>query len=391
MPDSRIEYRDEKISELRLRITSTGVKSFSVFKRVSGGSPVRITLGKYPGLSPVRARTLALKHLADLSDGVNPNEQRRVEAMHTVTLGETFEGYKRARKLKVSTLRGYEGVVSNHLKMLVDKPLKDIDRRVIVDIHAGIASKAQADLTMRVLRAIFNFAKYEYCRQDGSSIFPENPVEILSHRKQWNNVRRRQTHLRPSELSVFYKALQEVRQQETPTGQSICDAMLFALLTGLRRGEIFSLKWGDVNLRAAIFTLYDTKNGLPLELPITKHIDELFQKQKGRIPSEFVFAAENEYGQVREPKKVVAKVKELSDTHCDFHDLRRTFATTAEHLDVGSYKLKRLMNHSTGRDDVTAGYIILTAETLRQSAEKIQNYFVQRMASTNVVAFTKVI
>lgn len=385
LPETRIEYRDEKISELRLRVTSTGVKSFSVFKRVSGGSPVRITLGKYPGLSPVRARTLALKHLADLSDGVNPNEQRRVEAMSAVTLGEVFEGYKRARKLKVSTLRGYEGVVSNHLKKLVDKPLKDIDRRVIVDIHAGIASKAQADLTMRVLRAIFNFAKYEYCRQDGSSIFPENPVEILSHRKQWNNVRRRQTHLRPGELSVFYKALQEVRQQETPTGQSICDAMLFALLTGLRRGEIFSLKWDDVNLRAAIFTVYDTKNGLPLELPITKHIDELFRKQKGRIPSEFVFAAENEYGQVREPKKVVAKVKSLSDTHCDFHDLRRTFATTAEHLDVGSYKLKRLMNHSTGRDDVTAGYVILTAETLRQSAEKIQDYFLLRMKSSNVV------
>ncbi len=61
------------------------------------------------------------------------------------------------------------------------------------------------------------------------------------------------------------------------------------------------------------------------------------------------------------------------------------FATTAEHLDVGSYKLKRLMNHSTGRDDVTAGYIIFTAETLRQSAEKIQSYFSQRMARSNVV------
>ncbi len=146
-----------------------------------------------------------------------------------------------------------------------------------------------------------------------------------------------------------------------------------------------------MNLRAAIFTVYDTKNGLPLELPITKHIGELFQKQKGRIPSEYVFAAENEYGQVREPKKVVAKVKELSDTHCDFHDLRRTFATTAEHLDIGSYKLKRLMNHSTGRDDVTAGYIILTAETLRQSAEKIQVYFSERMAAANILDFPKAI
>ncbi|AJQ96930.1 tyrosine-type recombinase/integrase [Gynuella sunshinyii] len=387
LPETRIEYRDEKIPELRLRVTATGVKSFSVFKRVSGGSPVRITLGKYPGLSPVRARTLALKHLADLCDGVNPNEQRRVEAMSAVTLGEAFEGYKLSRKLKVSTLRGYEGVVSNHLKKLVDKSLKDIDRRVVADIHAGIASKAQADLTMRVLRAIFNFAKDEYRYKDGSSIFPENPTEVLSHRKQWNNVPRRHTHIRPKELSDFYEALSTVRSQETPTGQSVCDAMLFALLTGLRRGEIFGLKWSEVNLRAAIFTIpgHKTKNGLPLELPITKQIDKLFQKQKSRISSEYVFAAENEYGQVREPKKVVAKVKTLSGTRCDFHDLRRTFATTAEHLDVGSYKLKRLMNHSTGRDDVTAGYVILTAETLRPSAEKIQNFLIGMMLKSKVV------
>ena len=159
----------------------------------------------------------------------------------------------------------------------------------------------------------------------------------------------------------------------------------------LRRGEIFGLKWKNVNLRASIFTVYDTKNGHPLELPITEQIDELFWLQNGRIPSDFVFAAENEYGQVREPKKVVAKVKSLSGTHCDFHDLRRTFATAAEDLDVGSYKLKRLMNHSTGRDDVTAGYIILTAETPRQSAEKIQEHFFLSMKSSNVVAIDKAV
>jgi integrase len=388
LPDTRIEYRDDKLSELRLRVTSTGIKSFSVFKRVSGGRPVRITLGTYPGLSPVRARSLALKNLAELSDGVNPNEKRAEDAMSSVTLGQVFESYKRARKLKITTLRGYDSVVKNHLWKLVGKPLKAIDRRVIVDVHTGISSKAQADLTMRVLRAIFNFAKYEYCCHDGSSIFPENPVEILSHRKQWNNVRRRQTHLRPGELSVFYSALQEVRQQETLTGQSICDAMMFALLTGLRKNEIFALKWADVDLRAGIFTIYDTKNGLPLELPVTMYIDGLLREQLGSISSEFVFVAENEYGQVREPKKVVDKVKKLSDAHCNFHDLRRTFATTAEHLDIGSYKLKRLMNHSTGRDDVTAGYIILTAETLRLPAEKIQNYFSLMIASSNVIEFS---
>lgn len=300
---SRIEFRDEKIPELHLRVTPTGVKTFCVFKRVAGGSPVRITLGKYPAVSPTRARTLALKHLADLSDGVNPIEQRRIEAASKVSLGDVFKAYRSSRNLKATTLRGYECVIRNHLHKLVNTPLKEIGRRHIIDIHSSIESEAQADLTMRVLRALFNFAKYEYSYQDGASIFPENPVEILSHRKQWNNVRRKQTHLRPSELSTFYKSVQDVREQETPTGQSICDAMLFALLTGLRRGEIFSLKWTDLDFKASIFTVYDTKNTLPLELPITNHIEDLFHCQRGRIASKYVFVAENIYGQVREPKK----------------------------------------------------------------------------------------
>jgi len=38
LPESRIEYRDEKIPELRLRMTPAGIKSFSVYKRLSGSS-----------------------------------------------------------------------------------------------------------------------------------------------------------------------------------------------------------------------------------------------------------------------------------------------------------------------------------------------------------------
>jgi Arm DNA-binding domain len=178
-PQSRIEYRDERIPELRLRVTPAGIKSFSVYKRVSGGRPVRVTLGKYPGLSPVRARVLSLKHLADLSDGVNPNVQRRVEVLTVITLAEVYSAYRASRSLKETTLRGYDGVIRNHLRGYVQKPLRALDRRSVIDIHASITSNAQADLTMRVLRAIFNFAKYEYCYGDGSSIFPENPVEIL--------------------------------------------------------------------------------------------------------------------------------------------------------------------------------------------------------------------
>ena len=373
VPEKRTEYKDLKIPELRLRVSPFGGKSFCVYKRLPGSKAVRITLGKYPNLTPDRARVMALKQLAVLSEGVNPNEQRRVDALAMITLNKAYKRYMATKDLKPKTKYGYDSVFNCHLSELHDRPLKLITREVIAKTHRSIESKAQADLTMRVLRAVFNFSRGEFIREDGSSLFPENPVEVLSHRKQWNNVGRKQTHLRKSDLPRFFKALEEIKATETLAGQSICDALLFALLTGLRRNEIFSMRWTDVDMEAEIFTIYETKNNNPLELPLTPYVYDIFLKAQERIISPYVFGADNSYGQIREPKKVVAKVKELSCTPCDFHDLRRTFATNAEHQDIGTYKLKRLMNHSTGRDDVTAGYTILTAETLRGAAMKIQS------------------
>ena len=61
------------------------------------------------------------------------------------------------------------------------------------------------------------------------------------------------------------------------------------------------------------------------------------------------------------------------------HTLRRTFATTAERLDVSHYALKRLLNHSTS-NDVTAGYIVIDVERLRTPVQRISDYLVTHMA-----------
>lgn len=58
------------------------------------------------------------------------------------------------------------------------------------------------------------------------------------------------------------------------------------------------------------------------------------------------------------------------------HDLRRSFLTTAESLDIPHYALKRLANHSSG-DDVTDGYIIVSPERLREPMERIENKLMQ--------------
>lgn len=369
----RVEYRDKKLPELRLRITPSGIKTFSVFKRMHGGKPVRVTLGKFPDLSPTKAKILTRQCLAELVTGNNPNQAKKVNELRNITVLEAHKKYVAAKPLKQTTLRDYTTLLKCQLKDISNKRLVDITRDDIEKTHKNTRSKARADYSMRLLRALINFINNESAALTDEPLIQVNPVNVLSHKMKWNNVGRKNTHIRLTGLPDFHDALEFVRANETNTGKSICDALLFALLTGLRKNEILNLKWSDINMKGLFFTIRETKNGEELELPITPALEKALDNRRKELLTSYVFSAENQYGQIRTPRKVVQKVKELSGTNCDFHDLRRTFATTAEHLDIGNYKLKRLMNHASNRYDVTAGYTIMTSETLRYSSIKIQS------------------
>jgi hypothetical protein len=58
------------------------------------------------------------------------------------------------------------------------------------------------------------------------------------------------------------------------------------------------------------------------------------------------------------------------------HDLRRTFATVAESLDLSWKTVKALLNHRM-EDDVTAGYVISEAERLRSAMQRITDTLLQ--------------
>ncbi|MGH8642874.1 MAG: hypothetical protein ACRET6_14260 [Burkholderiales bacterium] len=65
---------------------------------------------------------------------------------------------------------------------------------------------------------------------------------------------------------------------------------------------------------------------------------------------------------------------ERSGVEFILHDLRRTFATVAESLDIPAHPLKRLLNHRVSAADVTAGYIVHDVERLRRPMQAITDY-----------------
>lgn len=156
------------------------------------------------------------------------------------------------------------------------------------------------------------------------------------------------------------------------------DYFLLILFTGMRRTEAASLIWEDVDLKAKTFTLRDTKNRDSHNLPMSDFICELFERRRQHASGEFVFPANSGTGHITEPRKAMLNVIELSGIEFTIHDLRRTFITIAESLDISAYALKRLLNHKMN-NDVTSGYLVMDVERLRKPMQQITDYLLRCM------------
>ena len=138
-------------------------------------------------------------------------------------------------------------------------------------------SKARANLCMRLLRAIFNFAIYQYQTEDGDSIINVNPVKFLSHARSWYRIKRKQTIIKQHQLADWYKGVAALSGQYQYDQAALWqDYFMLILFTGLRRTEAASLRWENVDLKGKIITLPDTKNRSTHVLPMSDFLAELF-------------------------------------------------------------------------------------------------------------------
>lgn len=375
----QVFYRDDQLKGFALRVTSSGTKSFVIEKNI-GNKVRRITLGKYGALTVEQARKEAQKIIGQIATGIDPIAEKLSAKMSAVTLNEVFEDYKKARKsLKHNTLYNYERVLTIGFASWGSKPLISITKDKVAKHHVKLGKEhgeAYANLAMRLLRALFNFASGQYEDAQGRTLITENPVKRLSQTRAWYKVDRRQTFIKSHDLAAWYQGVQAL-QNET-----LRDYLLLLILTGLRRQEGAMLKWENVDLKDKTFTAKDTKNNESHTLPLTDFLYKLLKSRSQNRINEYVFPGTGAAGHIIEPRKQMAHVTKASGVHFTVHDLRRSFITFAEGLDISAYALKRLMNHKMN-SDVTAGYIVTDVERLRKPMQQINNYILKCMGAEN--------
>jgi integrase len=379
----QVFYRDDELKGFALRVTLSGAKSF-VVETLVGNKVRRMTLGRYGKLTTEQARTEAKKLLGKVATGIDPIAERKERQAKGVTLKEVYADYLKARKsLKRTTLYDYERIMEVSFSDWKSRPLLSITKDMVAKRHRelGGKSEARANVSMRLLRALFNFAAGEYEDAKGKSLVLENPVKRLSHTRAWYRVERRQSVIKVHELPAWYVALMTL-EDERCTGKSaiLRDYFLLIIFTGLRRDEAVRLKWNQVDLKAKTLTITDTKNHEMHVLPLSDFLYHLLVSRKAQSISDYVFPGNGKKGYIIEPRKVMEKVINTSGVSFTLHDLRRTFITVAESLDIPAYALKRLLNHKMNHD-VTAGYIVMDVERLRGPMQQITDYLLKCMGA----------
>jgi integrase len=378
----QIFYRDGELKGFALRVTSTGIKSF-VVETLVNNKVRRMTLGKYGKLTVEEARKEAKSLLGKIARGHDPIAEKKAQRIKDITLQQAFTDYLYARKsLKATTILDYKRVLKQVMPDWLRKPLANLNKDLIARRHARHGennSKARANLAMRLLRAIFNFAINQYQTEGGIAVIAHNPVKFLSHARSWYRIERRKTIIKQHQLVDWYRGLMQLSEfYPINFAEMWQDYFLLVLFTGMRRSEAASLRWNDVDLKSKAFALHDTKNRDTHTLPMSDFIYEVFLRRRNAAQGEFVFPARSEVGHMQDPRKALLNVIKLSGIEFTIHDLRRTFITTAESLDISAYALKRLLNHKMNHD-VTSGYLIIDVERLRKPMQQITDYLLKCM------------
>lgn len=335
-----VDVSDFKVPGMRLRVKSTGVRTFSLRLREAGRA-FSIVLGDYDSehfaLSAARARALAI--LDQRGTGV----ARRAAA---TDVGHTFDNLLPRYLSAKGSLRSIgevERIFRLYILPVFGKRIPwKVRRSEITALADTIASIRVSRAVVAQLSAFYSWLLPRFDELDTNPCFGAGKPSVPPPRDRV---------LSGDELACLWKA------SELDRGQ-IAIGVKLLILTLQRRGEVFGALRSELNLSEAIWTLpaLRTKNRRVHEVPLAKSAQALFELQLSATCSEHVFPSRgNGQRSLSGFSKAWARLRERTGELLGqpvqpftIHDLRRTGATKLQQLGVPIPVTEAILNHVSG-------------------------------------------
>lgn len=247
-------------------------------------------------------------------------------------------------------------------KFLADIKPSDI-HQIIHENAEGVSSYTKRGL-IKIVKRVFNSAIEE-------GLINHNPAVGIRVKCADSN----QLVLNRNEVHILLREAKKVDHRFFPHWS-------LALLTGMRSGELYSLRWTDidfVNKQIKINKAWTRHNGegptksaknrlCPMSKECQNFLSEL--KLLNGSNSEFVLPRLWEWDQGDQAKVLKSFCKEIGITPIKFHDLRATFITQMLNNGVPLSKVMAIVGHSSLK--TTQGYLRLSGKDIEGATEDLK-------------------
>ncbi|MBR1619202.1 site-specific integrase [bacterium] len=187
----------------------------------------------------------------------------------------------------------------------------------------------------------------------------ENPVRKAGTLREDNHTIR---YLTIEEEKRLFESIDKVAPYLRPI-------VTMALQTGMRRGEIFNLKWA--NIKNGYIELLETKSGKMRTIPISSTLDNVLKNIPRKSIYVFINPKTNKpYIDVKKSWKNVLDKAKISNFR--FHDLRHTVATRMVEKGIDLLVVRDILGHSL--ISTTMRYAHPVTERKQAAIDILNNY-----------------
>lgn len=355
-PEKPYEVRDVKLNGFMVRVQPSGVMSY-ICQYARGK---RVTLGRVGVLTPTAARNQAIDVLAAVGRGEDPRP-KKINVDEIETLGEFLEKeyipwFKANRKPPYINLNNLSSFDIYHSKKLEEISIKLIDRwstkqrnkgnkettikRYINSIKAVLSKAVEwGYIEVHPLQGMKNIKTDDVSRtrflsdKEASRLY-----KLLDKREE--RLRKERDTANEWRRSRDYELLPDLRK--LPFADYLKPIVMIARNTGMRKGEILSLKWTDVNFKSNIVTVRGeiAKSKRTRHIPMNSVAMDVFKKWYDQSDDDELFTITT-FKTAWNALIIDSKIKDFT-----FHDLRHDFASRLVMSGVDLKTIQELLGHA---------------------------------------------
>jgi integrase len=357
-PVGSVDYFDDATPGLSLRVTATGVRTWTFFYRDQHRRQKRLSLGRYSAVSLADARELARETQLKVAKGRDPVREKQA-ARDVLTFGELAQRYidDHAKPNKRSWGEDDRQLASSLLPKWKNRAAGEITpEELLAILNAKV--RAGAPVAANRLRALVSRI-YSFAAEQRLVAATANPV--IGVKKPTKETTRDRV-LTDDEIRRVWAAC----DTQNPY---VCGWFRLRLVTAQRGGELLQMRWADIDPNSHFWTIPAAyvKNALGHRVYLNETARELLEgvpRADGAVwvfPKSFMgdykhvgrrLAQGTRANIVAAPK---AKGKARAKADIRGHDLRRTAASLMASGGVPRFVISRILNHSEEKD-ITSVY-----------------------------------